>query len=245
MYAGLLLIVPSLVSLQTATAGAFFETRIVALEKLRVEASVKEAEDAWRQAQNGTAPAPTPAQSDDDDEALDVLSAEFENALARAPVFAGIPRSSISLRTHSVREAIIRIRAEHASTSVEAAPAVQAADDVTPLQRTILDDFEAARRRRGPRTEVGRRIHADLERVRVEKPAVWQRMRAAARGAGGSFQQAATIDDFGHFLTSRLVGEALSDIPGEGPLAQAARELDTAIGHDAIRRMYRVRPPSS
>ncbi len=240
MYAGLLLIVPSLVSLQTATAGVYFEKRIVALEELRVEASVREAEDAWQQAQNG-APAAPAAENIDDNVALDVLSAEFENALARTPAFSGIPRTSTSLRAHSVREAIVRIRAEHSSGSVDAAPAAQAADDVTPLQRAVLDDVETAQRRPGPRTEVGRRIRADLERVRAERPAVWQRMRASARQAGHTFQQAATIDDFGHFLTNRMVGLALDDLPGNGPIAQAARELDEAMGRDAIRRMYRVK----
>src|SRR5262252_3522991 len=239
-YASLILLVPSLLSLQTVVATSYAESRVVALDRLRVESSVREAEAAWQRAQN-EATATTVANGGDDAEALDILSSQFENALGNVRALSIGPRVGVSLRTRAVRQAILRARAEHAPSSVETAPSARAANETTALQRQVLDDFDRTVGQRGPRTEVGRRIRADLERVRVEQPAVWTRMRTAAHQAGHSFQEAASIDDYGRFLTDRLVGVALDGAPGEGPLAQAARHHDVAIGHDAVNRLYRIK----
>ena len=236
--ASLFLLIPSLVSIQSGAAASLLDTRLVRLNELRVEASVRESEEAWKRAQ-AAVPPPAPAPEQDDEAALDVLSREFENALASSRAWKSIPRGSVSLRTTSVRQRILRVRAEHAAEALDLVPGATMSQEVTRLQSDTLEEFERTHNTRGPRTGVGRRFRAELTRLRAERPEVWSRLRAAGRAAGTSFQQAATTDDFGRFLASRIVGSVLEGVPSEGALGQLARELTDQMGTGAIERFYR------
>jgi hypothetical protein len=228
--AGMLLLVPSLLALAAPGLALATDTRITAVEQLRIDTDMADAAASMRAitaAQTKADEPPTAA----DTQALDALAHQYEISLARQ--YANVlhlPDVAVhaeALRTDVMRESV-RDRIVHADAG---RIAVQPSD-LTPLQRDLAS-LQMSADRNGPITPAGREFRAALDRdLRVAAPQRWAAVRQHVQASLAAFQQPVSPRELQGMLISRVVTAGTDTVAPE--LADIVSGLD-------VRTLNRVR----
>lgn len=236
----LTLVIPALLGVQSGAIESRLAARVIRLEQLRVEASEREAREAWQQA----ASKEEKKWDKKDDEAADQIAHAFEVALANTRFLAiPVPRPMPSVRQMLVRQQILQETVKHrGDRAIALHPALSETPGLDPLDRETIVQLEKGFDKPGSKTEAGRQIRQKVEKLGKEYPAIWAKVRANISKAGHSFQQAASVDDATRFLMSRALGAAAGDsIDASTELGRFVQHFSEAVTPDALNRAYRVK----
>jgi hypothetical protein len=238
----LLLLVPSLLSVQGMSLASALDRRVVALRELVVTATIREEEAARSEVSKLPSVPPSAAQNSEepsDSDVMDSVSAAYEDAVARHAVWKKYARtpSTAAQRSARTRDEIL-VEFAQARPDVEVVGGVeeQAAraekrSEKVGLWATESMDSSA----RGPRTEVGRAFRDELSAISKKHPERWTRIRTGARAWAASFQVPATRSDLQTMALLRIFGSAADGVDSPGPIAEAAKDLLKAVGDGPLK----------
>ncbi len=237
-----LLLVPSLVTVQLASAAGGLDLQLVQLQDLQVAASAAEAREAWENAKERGAASPAAESAITDDEALDALSSQFELSYVEGASFSAPLVATGGLRVHAIRSAILENAAAAAPGRVTLQQ-IAPGNEVAGLHEVAASHLaEEHANPRGPRTAVGRAARERLAQLRVEQPGLWTQIKSSALPDRAAFQRVASIDDLGRFIVGEVAGVAMADaVDSTTPLGAVAEELRAKASPDALKRDYGIR----
>jgi cbb3-type cytochrome oxidase subunit 3 len=239
--AGLFLLVPSLLGLYSHQTTAAVERRLVELRDLHVRLASEEV-----QKDKEALGQPGDELSADELQALQEVARAFEDAASPFVPPVGASGPLYTMRATLVREQVLTqaarqaqtVREQHASTANwEPHPTGSQVETLSPLERAVVRAPEDALKTRGPVTERGRRVLAELTDIARRSSTLRQRLVAGLR----NFQTPAARADISRALFNQIVSTMLGEAPGEaGNLLGGFDVLQSNRG--SIKSVYETQP---
>jgi len=208
--ASLLLFIPALLGIYSAGSVSAFNDRLVELKDLRVQVSRDEFEKAKQQLGE-----PQNKLSKEDEQAIDEVAKQYEQTVVPFTMPASMRATTFVTRSTLVRETILKTATarENASKPNNAEwvqnPSGTQVEDLTPLEKKVVDMPEKAAASREPVTPQGRQMRDDLQDLAKRSPTIRERIVKFGR----SFKTQALPED----LLYAMVNHIASDIAAETP----------------------------
>ena len=236
---GVLLLIPSLLSIGSRVVSDNIETKMALLgstvEKFELEIQAKEVADDFKEITKSKDRATDEPLTDEDEKVLNELSQVFENNVVEART---LGRASINfarasrITSHAVRNAILdQFATSDNRVKVHTSGAItEVVGDAVKLEQRAIISNE-------PTTNLGKRFKGDLRKVATSNKELWSHYKKLTIDATKSFQVPASARSVKGMMISNVVGHISQGIELPGSAGKIAGNL-SKIPSDVAEKFY-------
>lgn len=224
---GILLLIPSLLSVGSKIISVDADTKIASLnsnlETLELDIQAREIEDEFNKIVIVTDDKADEPLSDEDEMVLDELSKVFENSIVETRVIGRtlpVMARASGVTNYSVRSSILN----NFSTS-DGKVKVSKPGDVPGIINDAAELEKKAISNNKPATKLGKRIKSDLRLVAVNNKSVWSHYKKITLNATKSFQVPASARSIKGMMISNVIGHIAQGIEVPGMTGKIAGNL--------------------
>lgn len=226
--ASLVLLIPALLGIYSLGSVPAFDDRLVELKDLRIEISQKEFEKEKQRLGE-----PQAELSKEDEEVIKEVAKEYEKTAIPFRMATPIRATVFVTRSNLVRQTILHTAAQRANTTRnnysasaewETPHSGTQIEDLTPLEKKVVESPERAAYSRDPVTPQGKQMEAELKDVARRSPTFKERLKNGLL----KFQKPASQMDLFYALSNNIASSLAAETPGDfGDILKGVRLENT------------------